>query len=437
MVSLDAMPNYPHILFNKSPEELRRQGARGGRTFGRNNRARHALIPTSHQPTPPRAAPTGNHGRSHHHPQRTVSMAACCGKARVRPTNNVKRDNPARGYCDFKLRGTLNILKPPPTKSEAYMLETYLTSAVTRRRLHSGPAAHHVDAFADWLRANGYQPISIENTLRSLAGWTDWMLTAGFTAQHLLPAFEAGKVAIERKQSTGRRRGLNRHSLSASSLFIRFLQHQGELPPPIAPPSSMDLWPILSRFCSWMRQHRGLTESTLAAYSGILSGLLETLGDDPRTYSAEALRAFVLDRAQPHRIERAKSIVVAVRSFVRFLGVTGQCAPALEQAIPGFASWQLASIPRLLAAEDVERMIGTCTAYRFGLRDRPVLLLLARLGLRASEVAQLRFADIDWANGVITVIGKGRRERVPTLASGGGRCDSPLSESGPAIAARY
>ena len=322
----------------------------------------------------------------------------------------MKRDNPARGYCDFKLRGTLNILKPPPTKSEAYMLETYLTSAVTRRRLHSGPAAHHVDAFADWLRANGYQPISIENTLRSLAGWTDWMLTAGFTAQHLLPAFEAGKVAIERKQSTGRRRGLNRHSLSASSLFIRFLQHQGELPPPIAPPSSMDLWPILSRFCSWMRQHRGLTESTLAAYSGILSGLLETLGDDPRTYSAEALRAFVLDRAQPHRIERAKSIVVAVRSFVRFLGVTGQCAPALEQAIPGFASWQLASIPRFLAAEDVERMIGTCTAYRFGLRDRPVLLLLARLGLRASEVAQLRFADIDWANGVITVIGKGRRE---------------------------
>jgi hypothetical protein len=58
VVSLDAMPNYPHILFNKSPEELRRQGARGGRTSGRNNRARRALILTSHQPTPPRATPT-------------------------------------------------------------------------------------------------------------------------------------------------------------------------------------------------------------------------------------------------------------------------------------------------------------------------------------------------------------------------------------------
>ena len=286
------------------------------------------------------------------------------------------------------------------------MLETYLRSAVTRRRLHSGPAAHHVDAFADWLCTNGYQPISIENTLRSLAGWTDWMLTAGFTAQHLLPAFAAGKAAIKGKQSTGRRHGLNRHSLSASSLFIRFLQHQGELPPPIAPPSALDLWPILSQFCSWMRKHRGLTESTLAVYQGILSGLLETLGDDPRTYSAEALRAFVLDRARPHRIQRAKSIVVAVRSFVRFLGVTSQCAPALEQAIPGFASWQLSSVPRFLVAEDVERAIGSCTEYRFALRDRAVLLLLTRLGLRASEVAQLRFTDIDWAKGVITVTEK-------------------------------
>ena len=57
MVSLDAMPNYPHILFNKSPEELRRQGARGGRTSGRNNRARRALTPTHYQPASPRATP--------------------------------------------------------------------------------------------------------------------------------------------------------------------------------------------------------------------------------------------------------------------------------------------------------------------------------------------------------------------------------------------
>jgi integrase/recombinase XerD len=153
-----------------------------------------------------------------------------------------------------------------------------------------------------------------------------------------------------------------------------------------------------------MRQHRGLTESTLAVYQGILVGLLETLDDDPRGYTAEALRAFVLERARPHGISRAKSIVVAVRAFLGFLGATGRCAPGMEHAIPGFASWQLSSIPRCLCPEDVERVIDSCAGHATGLRDRAVILLLARLGLRASEVAGLGFADSDWDNGRIAVL---------------------------------
>jgi integrase/recombinase XerD len=78
--------------------------------------------------------------------------------------------------------------------------------------------------------------------------------------------------------------------------------------------------------------------------------------------------------------------------------------------MPGFASWQLSSVPRFLAAEDVERLIASCPTDANGLRDKAVLLLLARLGLRASEVAQLKFADIDWAGGQLAVSGKGRRQ---------------------------
>lgn len=55
----------------------------------------------------------------------------------------------------------------------------------------------------------------------------------------------------------------------------------------------------------------------------------------------------------------------------------------MEHAIPGFASWQLASVPRFLVTEEIERVIDSCNDYLFGIRDRPVLLLLARLGLRA------------------------------------------------------
>jgi site-specific recombinase XerD len=289
------------------------------------------------------------------------------------------------------------------------MLETHLNSPITRRRLRTGPAAGHIDAFADWLNRQGYKPSSIDNLLTSLAGWTDWMLAGGFTDQDPVAALDACKLMIEKRPRVRHSRGPNHQSVTAASVFIRFLQHEGELPLPAPPPSACDIQPILREFRTWMQKHRGVTETTLDVYQGIVVGLLNTMGNDTHTYSAEALRAFVLDRARPHGVYRAKSIVVAVRSFIRFLGVTGRCSPGMEHAIPGLACWQLSSVPRFLVSEDVERVIGSCADYVFGVRDKAVLLLLARLGLRASEVAQLTFFDIDWRNGTITVCGKGRR----------------------------
>src|SRR5438128_5681734 len=200
------------------------------------------------------------------------------------------------------------------------MLETHLTSPITRQRLRTGAAAEHIDAFADWLHLNGYKPTSIDNGLTSLAAWTDWMLTAGFTANDLLSGFEACKLAVSKEQRVRYSRGPNQQSITAASLFVRFLRLRGELPQPVAGPSATEQWPILGEFRSWMRAHRGLTETTLDVYQGILVGLLDAVGDDARAYSPEALRAFVLGRARPHGIERATSIVVAVRSFLRFAG---------------------------------------------------------------------------------------------------------------------
>lgn len=295
------------------------------------------------------------------------------------------------------------------------MLETHLSSPITRRRLRAGVAGPHIDAFADWLYRRGYKPTSIDNRLTSLAAWTDWMQTAGFTARDLLPGLEACRLAIRKELRVPYRRGPNQQSITAASLYIRFLQRQGELPPPVARPAATELWPVLEEFRSWMRAHRGLTEATLDVYQGILLELLDALGADARAYAAEALRAFVLTRARPHGIERAKSIVVAVRSFLRFLSATGRCPLGLEHALPGFASWQLSSVPRFLAAEDVQRVIDSCTGYIFERRDRAVLLLLARLALRASEVAQLKFSDIDWRSGEIRLSGKSRRQETLPL----------------------
>jgi integrase/recombinase XerD len=289
------------------------------------------------------------------------------------------------------------------------MLETHLHSSVTRRRLRQGPAADHIDAFADWLNLSGYKPISIRTMLIGLAGWTDWMCAAGFTAQELLQGFDACRSALGKKHHVHYRGGPNRKSLTAASIFIRFLQDQGKLPRSTAPAAG-DVWPVLAEFRSWMTTHRGLTDTTLDLYEGITAGLLDALGDDARNYSAETLRNFVAARARPHGISRANSIVGAVRSFIRYLGITGRCSPGMENAIPTFASWQLSSVPRFLSGDEVERVISSCNGYVFELRDRAVILLLARLGLRASEVAHLRFTDIDWRQGTINLCGKGRHQ---------------------------
>ena len=169
------------------------------------------------------------------------------------------------------------------------MLETHLNSAITRGRLRTGPAADHIDAFADWLHLQGYKTVSIGNLLTSLASWTDWMLAAGHTAQDLLLGFESCRLAIEKEPNVRYRRGPNQQSLRAAATFIRFLQRQGQLPALIDPPSAKDRWPILVEFRSWMRTHRGLTETTLDVYQGILVGLLDTLGHDGSTYSAGTL----------------------------------------------------------------------------------------------------------------------------------------------------
>jgi integrase len=158
--------------------------------------------------------------------------------------------------------------------------------------------------------------------------------------------------------------------------------------------------------------------------------MIAALGDEPRAYTAEAIRAFVLERARPHGIQRAKSIVVAVRAFMRFLGASGRRPMGLEHAIPGFASWQLASVPRYLEPGEVERVIDACDGDgSLGLRDRAVVLLLARLALRAGEVAQLCFSDIDWRNGRIAVCGKSRRREWLPLPQE--VCDPDLPEPRP------
>jgi integrase/recombinase XerD len=266
-------------------------------------------------------------------------------------------------------------------------------------RLHM--AAPYIDDFKSWLRNSGYKATTIEELVRLLAYWTDWAHAAGFTVNTALAAFDASRVAFK-----GSRTG--REVINAGALFVRHLQDRGVVPRPQPSTPQKRVRPILDAFRAWMRSHRGIAESTLDTYETTLVDLLDALGDDAQAYTPQAIRAFVLERARPHGLARAKSVAVATRAFLRFLVATGRCPAGREYAVAGFATWRLTSVPGFLGPEEIERVIAGCMDER-RLRDRAVVLLLARLGLRASEVANLEFRHIDWRNGRLAVSGKSRR----------------------------
>ena len=229
---------------------------------------------------------------------------------------------------------------------------------------------------------------------------------AGFGVNDIEDAF-AASVRVFRGGRTARA------PHGAAKLYIAWLRGEGTLPPAARVPSLEEIWPILAAYCGWMREQRGIAESTLALRQPILVDLLKTLGDDPAGYTAATVRAFVLKRAAPHSRGHAQTIAGATRSFLRYLIATSQCRPALDHAVPGFANWRLATTPRFLTSPDLARVLDACDGEE-RLRDRAIVLLLSRLGLRASEVAYLNFSQIDWNGATLTVSGKARREeRLP------------------------
>jgi integrase/recombinase XerD len=171
---------------------------------------------------------------------------------------------------------------------------------------------------------------------------------------------------------------------------------------------------LLSAFRQWMCQQRGTSDRTLYKYSPYIREMLRRFGEKPSRFDACRLRAFVLEKSRCGG-ERAKSCVKALRMFLRFLIAEGQCAVGLDAAIPTVAQWRLASLPRYLQPKEVEHLIASCDqASAVGRRDRAILLLLARLGLRAGDIVHLRLSDIDWKGASIQVCGKGHRhERLP------------------------
>ena len=109
-----------------------------------------------------------------------------------------------------------------------------------------------------------------------------------------------------------------------------------------------------------MRRQRGVTDTTAQQYRCTAIALMGRLGDDPGRYEAGAVRAAVREVTGGHGPGMAKHVATVARGFLRYLSVAGLSRPGLDAAVLPVASWSLASLPRYVSAEAVERIILSC-----------------------------------------------------------------------------
>ncbi len=194
-------------------------------------------------------------------------------------------------------------------------------------------------------------------------------------------------------------------------LFSRFLAARGVLPSPVSTTTDESVDEGLAAFGEWLRRHRGTGEVTTRRYLGFVSSMLTHLGDDPRRYDAALVRKVLLRRFTTASRSHARGLATSMRMYLRFLAARGECSPTLLGAVPTGPGWRLCTLPRYVPADDIERLIGSCDITTpVGRRDRAILLLLARLALRAGDIVRLQLSDLDWENARVRVCGKSRRE---------------------------
>lgn len=313
------------------------------------------------------------------------------------------------------------------------MLTSYFSDPARLELIQSTPAAPHLDGFTAAMVEAGYHSPTIQCYLRAAAHVSHWLQHRGRGLTELeVSNVEKFKQHLPDCQCSGFERP-SEFQVRGARLFLQHLQKLAIVaaPVPQTPPSP----PLYLGFCHWMQQHRGAKDATLVAYGRIVLDALQTLGEDPQRFDAAGLRAFVLERAPRHGRSKAKLVVTTLRTFVRYLIAQGLCPVGLDAAIPTIAGWRLAALPRYLPATDVERVLAVCDPTTVtGARDRAILLLLSRLGLRAGDVCHLRLRDIDWAQATVQVLGKSHRAvRLPLPQAVGNALLHYLATARPAV----
>ena len=316
-------------------------------------------------------------------------------------------------------------------------MEQFYKDPHTPVRMREGLFGAYVDVFAKQLSAEGYARASSRYALQVVADLGHWLSERGIVVPQLTTKH------LERYLDC---RSSHRHRRSGDSAILRrlfaLLVEQGI----VAQEPERERTPaerLAQEFRCYLEEERGLAPATVVTYLEFTTRLLAHCFADgePRLddLGAGDVVGFVQrEAARLHCAKRAKLVTTAVRAFLQYARYRGLITIDLRSSVPTVASWSMASLPKGLSSDEVECLLSHCDRETaLGRRNWAILLLLARLGLRAGEVVALLFEDLDWEAGEISIRASGTRtDRLPIPQDVGAALAEYLHHSRPACSSR-
>lgn len=320
------------------------------------------------------------------------------------------------------------------------MIERYFSQTKVLIRLRSGPVGPYLPRFVSALEQRRFSPDTIRRYIRGADSLCRWLDGQG------VAVVEANQSHIERYLLQHARLPDIRYAqgrLCKAAMSVPFiatvLREQGILSGSV-PVSKTDAW--LARFDNHLIRVHGISSESRQQYLRYARRLIQSLQmSDPdwTTLHAHQIRDFICCEAAKRKTGSCRLVIAAIRALLRFLAAEGVVPPNLHRAVPVVREWRHASLPQYISTGELDRVLQICcTPTTRCSRDICIILIMARLGMRAGEVRQLKLDDIDWIEGEIHVrAGKSRRERtLPLLEEVGKALGVYLREERPESAER-
>ena len=307
-----------------------------------------------------------------------------------------------------------------------------------RRHAHKGSLFASVQIFVQQMQAHGYAAASVKIATRLVNDFTSWLDHRGIEGHRL----SATLVADYLEDRWLQRR---RHRSDAFTLhtFARLVapdsfKASSEQQVAISPARR-----ARQEFEQYLLDERGLAAASIRLYGDSVGRFLDNAFGDAQVRLGEltatdVIRFVQVEAARLHHPKRAQVMTTALRSFLQYGRYRGEIVADLHTCVPTVANWSMAGIPRSISPAQVQSLLERCDRHSAtGRRDYAMLLLISRLGLRASEVVALMLDDIDWTEGSMRIRGPAQRiDRLPLPADVGAALVDYLRHGRPACSTR-